>query len=366
MASSSAAVRIAFFRFWDVRGSGTADPSRHVAFFTPIRGVHPALSLIASNKPSSSPGATWNACSNRRVRANAFRSLAPENPSCRFRLWSRNWSFEHIHASFSLAYSMMVRSSLLRPSVPSPRATRRTAPASTRSMSSVLTQVPLPRYRTFSALRVALPPPSQIVWRPPTAYSFGRKATTSKPRAFHGSCSRARTMPAESGNCLHLNRDRTEVPMDHAMLAPSRTMRVCLALDDEAAAASSDASADDESPFAFSPANCRPAASRTSSHSKISARSAAQGAGYVPWGVTRSSSLRTCRPEFFRRDPALLGCARHRGAGRGLGLEPPGATAGDAKGCAIHVAASDDDAMCFRRRPGRARWSGSLRRSHES
>jgi hypothetical protein len=63
----------------------------------------------------------------------------------------------------------------------------------------------------------------------------------------------------------------------------------------------------------------------------------------------------------FRRDPALLGCARHRGAGRGLGLEPPGATAGDADGRAIHAAASDDDAMCFRRRPGRARWSGSLR-----
>ena len=47
--------------------------------------------------------------------------------------------------------------------VPLPLETVMTRPASTRSISSWLTHTPLPMYLTFSALRVARPPPSARV-----------------------------------------------------------------------------------------------------------------------------------------------------------------------------------------------------------
>eukprot|EP00982_Pelagococcus_subviridis_P015528 31408-Pelagococcus_subviridis.AAC.7 len=159
--------------------SGTGEPSTRVALATPTFATHPLAFRIAVNSSSSSPGATLNACSNLRLRANALRSLAPLNPRLRFLRWSRNWSLLHIHASLSFAYSMIVRSSLFAPSDPASLDTIFTFPASTRSMSLVLTHRFFPRYLTTSALSVARPPPSASALSVPTTYSLGTNATTS-------------------------------------------------------------------------------------------------------------------------------------------------------------------------------------------
>ena len=189
MASASAASRdsVAAARRRG-RGGGTGSPATVTASRQPIFGSHPfAASMLRSNS-SSRPGATLKACSNRRERANAFRSRAPLNPSPLLRRWSRNWSLEQIHASRSLAYSMMVRSSEARPfAEPDPLSTMTIEPSSTRSIRRVFTQTPFPMYFTHSALRVARPPPSQSVCNPPTTYSLGRNATTSYFFARHGS-----------------------------------------------------------------------------------------------------------------------------------------------------------------------------------
>eukprot|EP00982_Pelagococcus_subviridis_P015527 31408-Pelagococcus_subviridis.AAC.6 len=82
-----------------------------------------------------------------------------------------------------------------------------------------------------------------------------------------------------------------DVPSDHAMFAPSRTMRFGIR---------SSSSPDPGVPP-------RAEAWRMSSQEKICARSVAHGAGYRPCGVTRSSARCARR---------LFGCARH-GIARG-------------------------------------------------